>query len=267
MIRPIAIGWLAALLLHPAIGLAKQADPDSESSPLIEETEPRYEELSIDDKKDEKQARKMAALKNLEPGLGLGISSWGGDYTMQINASVGYYVLNWLQPGLELSYITDFGTSGIPDSFRILPFIRFVLFRGKAFAPYAMVAGGREFQWAGNYPVDAWIVGPGVGAYIAAGKHVVVNIQVLFLHYWYDDPRVVGYPDDSLYTDDNGGTYPCPDGHCDLDGWDPVVDQNGDAWLCEDLNTGDCVPEVNDKKDLDREWIYPIISLGVGFLF
>ena len=107
-----------------------------------------------------------------------------------------------------------------------------------------MVAGGREFQWAGDYPVDSWIVGPGVGAYIGAGKRIVINIEVLFLHYWYDDPRVVGWPDDSIYEDEDGNTYYCT-------GNQPET----------------CTTEVDDKKDRDREWIFPIISLGVGFLF
>jgi hypothetical protein len=269
IIRLSALGWLAALFIIPSLGLANQdnAEQERDSSIVVEETEYQYENLSLDEGPNKKEARKKAMLSNLEPGLGLGLSSWDGNFTMQINASLGYYVLNWLQPGLELSYITDFGTSGYPDSFRILPFLKFVFMRGKSFAPYVMAAGGREFQWAGDYPVNSWIVGPGVGAYIGAGKRIVINVEVLFLHYWYDDPRVVGYPDDSLYTDGNGDTYPCPDGHCDLDSWYPAEDQYGDSWLCESEDGDQCVPQVNDKKDRDRDWIFPIISLGVGFLF
>jgi hypothetical protein len=266
-IRPIAIGWLAALLIAPSLGLANQDDDaqDSETSVVIEETEYPYENLSLDEGPNEKEARKRKILSNLEPGFGLGISSWEGNFTMQLNASLGYYVLNWLQPGLELAYVTDFGSSNYPDSFRILPFLKFVFMRGKSFAPYVMAAGGREFQWAGAYPVHSWIVGPGVGAYIGAGKRIVINIEVLFLHYWYDNPRVVGYPDDSLYTHDNGNTYFCPDDQCNLDGW--VVPPLDDSLLCESLIGGTCVEQANDKKDRDREWIFPIISLGVGFLF
>ena len=266
-------GWLAALLICPSLALAARGNADAtgpenretESDTTLEVSEYEYEALPSNGDKKEKEEKKRAALKNLEPSFGLGISSWDDTYTMLISAAVGYYVLDWLQPGLELAYVTDFGSSNYPDSFRMLPFLKFVLMRGRSFAPYVMAAGGREWQWAGDYPVDAWIVGPGIGTYIGAGKKVVINIEVLFLHYWYDDPRVVGYPDDSLYQADNGNSYFCPDSECDLDDW--VVPPSDDSLLCDSLISGTCVEQADDKKDRDREWIFPIITLGVGILF
>lgn len=268
----ISAGWLAALLICPSLVLAAAGNADTTGSEgretgsdaTVEISEYEYEELSSAGDKQDKQDKKRAALKNLEPSFGLGISSWDDTYTMLISASLGYYVLDWLQPGLELAYVTDFGSSNYPDSFRMLPFLKFVLMRGRSFAPYVMAAGGREWQWGGDYPVDSWIVGPGIGAYIGAGKKIIINIEVLFLHYWYDDPRVVGYPDDSLYQADNGNSYFCPDDQCDLDDWrSPAGD---DSQLCESPG-GPCVNQVNDSKDRDREWIFPIITLGVGILF
>ena len=221
-----------------------EAEGAQEAEPLLE---PHVPGLEYADSNDPEPMEDMVDLKpfsrgDMEVGPVLGVAGFGGDYMMILGGMFAYYVVNHLAPGIEITYTTDFGSAGYADSVRMLPFLKFVILRSTSFAPYIFVAGGREFQWGSDFAVHSWILGPGFGAHVGVGKFAVLNLQVLFLHYWYDDPMVVRYRDSDIFTDETGKDFLCgSDGICDL--------------------------EVDDKKDLNREWIYPVLSIGVSFMF
>jgi len=224
---------------------------------------------------------KPFAKGDMEAGLGFGFAGYDSAYFMIVGGSFAYYVANRFAPGIEVSYGTDFGSSEIPDDLTLLPFAKFVILRSTKFAPYLIGQVGREFEFAGDNAVHSWIVGMGAGAHIGLGSHFMLKIEVTFQHHWYDDKRIRGYDDDSTYRGDDGYDYLCDSSDaCDLDGWvhdeEPVPGSTTEVYplLCnpEDTNyqagnTSGCVHAVDDKKDIDREWIYPIVSIGAAFSF
>lgn len=236
-------------------GLETDAETETEVEP---EAEPVLEEPYIppleDDRVDYDDDALEEALENIpdgkpfgkgdmELGVGLGMSGYGDQYYMMLGAAFGYYVINGLAPGIDINYTTDFGSTDFSDSITLLPFLKWVFYRSHKFSPYIIGGAGREFQWAGAFPVHSWLAGLGFGAHIGIGSHVVIKIQMMFLHHWYDDPMVKGWPDDKVFC----GNY---------------VDGNGD-------DTGILAPETctTENNDVNREWIYPIITLGVSFMF
>jgi hypothetical protein len=128
--------------------------------------------------------------------LGFGLGGWGGSgyFSLSVGASFAYYVAPRLAPGISLEYQTIFGDLKYPQSFTTLPYLKFVIIRSRAFAPYLIGVGGREFQWAGTddaekgyAAVGSWIAGGGVGAHIGMGGNFALNLQVLFLYYFFDE--------------------------------------------------------------------------------
>ncbi len=238
--------------------------------PEIEDDRVEYDDDALEDALEEVSDGKPFGKGEKELGIGLGMAGYGDNYYIGIGASFAYYVIKGLAPGLSLNYTTDFGSTEMADSITVLPYLKWVFFRSHKFSPYVVVDAGKEWQWAGQYPAHSWIAGAGFGAHIGIGKHVMINVSILFQHHWYDDPRVNEYPDDKVYTDDNGYDFWCGGlGTCNLDGWEYSVDtQNYITGLCEDPTDPDtCAEPISDKKDIEREWIYPIINLGVSIMF
>lgn len=206
---------------------------------------------------------KPFAKGDMEVGLGLG--GFGGSeyFVLGLGGTFAYYVVNRFAPGIDLSYTHTFSDRReYPDSLTTLPFLKFVIIRSTKFAPYVMVAGGRDFQWGGSSnptkgirAADAWIFGGGLGAHIGIGDHFAIKLQILALYYWYDDTRVSGFKD-SVFTE---------------------TDENGDkyAWVDDDYNVG-CDPNTeecyqyfkkDDWKDKDGELFFPLITIGFAFFF
>lgn len=132
--------------------------------------------------------------------LGFGLGGWGGNgyFSLAVGASFAYYVVPRLAPGLSIEYQTIFGDLEYPQSLTTLPFLKFVLIRSRAFAPYLVAAAGRDFQWAGTdnpengyAAVGSWIVGGGVGAHIGMGANFALNLEVLFLYYFFDETVII----------------------------------------------------------------------------
>ena len=134
----------------------------------------------------------------MELGFGLGGWGGGGDFTLSVGAAFAYYVVNGLAPGLQIDYQTTFSDFEYPQSFTLLPFLKYVFYRSHSFSPFLVVAGGREFQWAGTDDPDkgyaaigSWIAGGGPGVHIGFGRRFGLSIQVLFLYYFFDETAYV----------------------------------------------------------------------------
>jgi hypothetical protein len=237
--------------------------PVAPSEPLYEEDQPAPPEEDVPD-------GKPFAKGDMEPGLGLGFAGYSDTFYLIIAGSFAYYVVNRFAPGLEVHYGTDFGSAGIPDSVTLLPFVKFVILRSARFAPYLIALGGREFQFAGDYPAQSWIVGGGAGFHIGFGAHVAIKIQLTFQHHWFDDPKVQRYDDAHIVRDADGQEYYCQAGDCPVDEWDDDLWQGDTYFVCEDAanpTPETCAQPVSDRKDLTHQWIFPIISLGASFVF
>jgi len=147
------------------------------------------QDISLEDLPDDRPFAKG----DMELGLGLGGWGNGDQFTLTVGGTFAYYVVNRLAPGLQLNYQTSFGDLEYPQSITTLPFLKFVLIRSMKFAPYLIVAGGREFQWGGTdnpskgfKAVGSWIIGGGAGAHVGIGAHFALKLQVLALHYTFD---------------------------------------------------------------------------------
>jgi hypothetical protein len=169
---------------------------DDDYVPGMEETVPYDDQLAedaepIDD-------GKPFAKGDME--LGIGIVAGGGGYfgsstfVLGAGGAFAYYVVNRLAPGIQLQYVHVFSEYEYPDDFRVLPFLKFVIVRSTKFAPYLVLAGGRDFEWGGTdnpakgFPaVSSWLLGGGAGAHIGLGARASMNIQLLALYHWFDE--------------------------------------------------------------------------------
>lgn len=190
---------IGVLLVASMTALAEESAPESVDEEIAPESvdrealteEPTMEELPVvDDRPFGRGAMEISA--------SLGGAGWGGDFTLSIGASFAYYVINGLAPGLDVQYETTFSDLEYPQSFTLLPFIKYVFYRSIRFSPYVVVAGGREFQWAGTdnpakgySAIDSWIVGGGPGVNIGLNRRFGLSIEVLFLYYFFDESAYV----------------------------------------------------------------------------
>lgn len=214
-------------------------------SPSVQDTVPRdgaYED-EAQSGQEEPPDTEPYAKGDMEAGVGLGAYGNGTDFYLSVGGLFAYYVVARLAPGLDLQYTTVFSDYDYPDSFTLLPFLKFVIMRSTRFAPYVVATGGREFQWGGDYKTDAWIAGGGVGAHIGIVEHFAIKVQLLLLYYWYDNTRVYGYKDSHVAEDETGQYI---EGTCD-----------GQP----------CRIYVDDEKDLAAELVFPVITVGMAFTF
>jgi len=219
----------------PGIGV-----PEEDTVPYDDQLE--EEDPHVDD-------GKPFAKGDIELGLGLGGFGSSEYFVLSVGGSFAYYVVNRLAPGIDINYMHVFSDDyEYPDSFTLLPFLKFVIIRSAKFAPYLIAAGGREFQWGGSTnPIkgireaDAWILGGGAGAHIGLGEHFALKLQLLALYYWYDDQKVIGVKD-SEFGEDGTAT----------------IESGGKTYL---------VDESDDGNDLDGELFFPLITIGFAVFF
>jgi hypothetical protein len=274
---------------EPVVAETNEAEPD-----VAKDTETAEVDLSqypeAGDGTDEEEEDLPFAKGDMEAGLGFGLAGNGDVFYLGVGLEYAYYVIDRLAPGISLLYTHIFSdqeyTSGnssfsieYPDSFRILPFLKFVIMRSRSVAPYIIVTGGYEFEWGGDTAVNAGILGGGAGVHVGLGKHVAINIELLGLHYWYEETKIYGFTDGTLprhevAEGELGDTYWCPE--CDnplADDYvatddDFVVKAPGTDGKRYNCTNGDNNCEyVDDDKDQDREWHFPLITIGVSFFF
>jgi hypothetical protein len=198
---------------------------------------------------------------DMELGLGLGLAGGSEVFYLGLGGAFAYYVVNRLAPGIDLQYTKIFSDFEYPDSFRLLPFLKFVILRNARFAPYLIVAGGHEFQWGGSQnptkgvrETDAWIFGGGAGAHIGLGEHFAIKIQLLALYYWYTQKKIFGL-DDTWFDDE-------------LDG-EAVAFVDDGLKPCDEGDPG-CTSYYSrsgDTKDRDGELFFPLVTIGMAFFF
>ena len=164
-----------------------------------------------------------------------------------------------------------------PESMTFLPFVKYVVTQ-KRVAPYLFVTGGYEVEWGADNATNAWILGLGGGVHIRVAERFTVNVELGALHYWYANKKVYWYPDEDILRIENSGVHvhgpscrnadDCLDLAADItqEGQIVVVDSEGNRFLCNDA--ANCEPlDLKDKKDVDREWYFPLVSIGFSVHF
>jgi hypothetical protein len=235
---------------------------DDDYVPGMEEATVPYDDQLPPEEDEEIDDGKPFAKGDIELGLGLGGYGSSDFFVLSIGGSFAYYVVNRLAPGIDINYMHVFSDDyEYPDSFTLLPFLKFVIIRSTKFAPYLVLAGGREFQWGGSSDpekgvreADAWILGGGAGAHIGLGEHFALKIQLLALYYWYDNTKIIGV-DDSWFDDTNNG--------------ETAAFVTDDGQPCDDGDP-DCTGvyyKSQDRKDLSGELFFPLITIGFAVFF
>jgi hypothetical protein len=242
---------------------------------------------------------------DMEGILGFSLGGDGDVNYLGFSGKFAYFVIDRLAPGIELRYTNIVGEGSEPygyaDSITLLPLLKFVLTR-KQVAPYIFVNGGYEWQWGARSAANAWILGFGGGVNVSVTKHVMINVELAAEHYWYTKKKIYWYKDSDLahrqddssakiYKDDCSSSAadvaaamampgdpaaPKVCGPADIpDNFQPaegggeyaLTDSEGNEYYCNDdgVCTGDAT--FKDKKDVDREWFFPLISVGVTIAF
>lgn len=269
--------------VSPDAGVPESADagepePEEVEEPVLEEPfvpdveieddaydDDDYQDDALQEALDNLPDGKPFAKGDIELGLGLGAGGSGDYFQLSVGGAFAYYVVNRLAPGIDLHYTHIFSSDWeYPDSFTVLPFLKFVMLRSTKFAPYLILAGGRDFQWGGSddwgkgvQAMAAWILGGGAGAHIGLGRHVALKIQLLALYYWYDETKIVGV-DDSWYNDELPETGEQV----------ALIDENDKP--CDEGQEGcnSYLSKSNDAgKDRDGKLFFPVISIGIAFMF
>ena len=253
------------------------ATPEGPPPPEVEVAAPEVEE--------EEPPQLMYAKGDMDTTVGISLSGDGNVNYLGFSAAYAYYLRDRLAPGVKISYTTVLGESdtdyGYSESFTLLPLLKFVLSR-KQVAPYIFATGGYEWQWGSRSAANAWILGLGGGVNVAVSKRVMINIELAALHYWYIKKKVYWYKDSDLLTLQDGSAKifkeSCESSNdCGADdiaddfeaeeGQYVFEDPDGNTYLCQDEETCGEDAVFSDKKDKDREWFFPLISVGVTIAF
>lgn len=241
-----------------------------------------------------------------EAALGLATAGSGDYFYFGASALYAYYVVKGLAPGIEVQYAHIFSDEDYPDAMSLMPFLKYAFTMSETVAPYLLLGGGRQFEWGVDesfHKADSWFLSGGIGAHIGLGEQWAIKIQVLFNHHWYDGTKVYQRPDKEFFKDGYGEQVWCGEGetcdsptaenvrysddppstanpaYCDSDfvagSKDPAEQEKESAFigcmtgrsqLC-DASTGKCRPIRSDAGDKKREWIYPVITFGLSYVF
>ena len=101
-------------------------------------------------------------------------------FAMTLGGKVGYYVLPGLEPGLDTS--VTFGPD-VHIQIDLLPYVRWIIWRGYPFAPFVKVQSGRIFLF--DAP-DMTPVGGGAGAVIFFTRNLGLQAEVLLFRLFPD---------------------------------------------------------------------------------
>jgi hypothetical protein len=263
--------------ISPDAGVPESADagepePEEVEEPVLEEPfvpdveieddaydDDDYQDDALQEALDNLPDGKPFAKGDIELGLGLGGGGGSGYFRFAVMGTFMYYVVNHFAPGIRLVYSKTFHDDyDYPHALLALPLAKVVLIRSRRFAPFLLAGAGREFQWGGAAnsekgveAVGAWLVAMGGGAHIGIGSRFFIKIQIEAHHYWWDDTRVYGFPDDMFTeTTENGEKY---------FQFDPACDPSTQSCLAKF--------EEDDMDDKEREWFFPLITVGFSILF
>ncbi len=97
------------------------------------------------------------------------------------------------------------------------------------------------------------IFGGGAGAFICLGEHLLIKFELSALNYWYDETKIYSL-DDGIFdqTDDDGNKFALLDRD-----YKPCTGDQG----CYEYR------ESDDTDDKDSEFLFPLITVGMVFLF
>jgi hypothetical protein len=239
-----------------------------------------------------------------EAALGLATAGSGDYFYFGASGLYAHYVIKGLAPGIEVQYAHVFSDYDYPDSLSLMPFLKYAFSISETVAPYLLLGGGRQFEWGVKEAfraADSWFLGGGIGAHIGLGAQWAIKLQVLFLHHWYDGTKVYGSRDSEVFRDVYNNQYWCQSEDCPFaqSAQNPpadVTDPTRPHWVASaydsnDVNcttaytdeaerkacemaaykvcdsSGKCYERTSDQSDAKREWIYPVITFGLSFVF
>ena len=158
--------FLILVLLMSAPSAAMAEEPDE---PGLDRSRPRHEAAGA-----AQQQRPFGQhTMNASFALGLGV---GQGTAFGLGGSFGYFVLDGLEPGLDLE--ASFG-SDQATVISVLPYLRWVPWRSYSFSPYLKVQGGRWFVI--DYP-DLSVVAGGGGVVLFLSRNAGVQLEVMAVH-------------------------------------------------------------------------------------
>lgn len=246
------------------------------AAPPPEPVTPQVDESLFPDAKEEEQ-RLPFAKGDMEAGFGLGLAGDGRETYLGVSGRYAYYIINRFAPGIDIQYTHIFVDESLgydyPQSLVLLPFAKFVITR-KNVAPFIKATFGYNIEWGVDHAVNAWIVGFGGGVHIRVGKMFAINLELTALHYWYSNTKIYWYKDSEVYSEvETGGKVLCKDpAHCpELGENDPLPEgsleltKGDNRYHCP--NPAQCPGIPGDKKDRDREWFFPLITIGFSVFF
>jgi hypothetical protein len=109
---------------------------------------------------------------SMNAGFAFGLGSGMGGTTIALDAHFGYFVLPGLEPGLDAG--VTFGSGDYPTVGRLLPYVRWVIWRSWTISPYLKVQGGRWF--VSDHP-DVSPLGGGGGLVFFLSRMLAVQLE------------------------------------------------------------------------------------------
>lgn len=130
---------------------------------------------------------------SIDLGLILGIST-GHETSFTFGATGGYFVLNGLEPGLQIEVTVS---SANPTVTSLLPFLRWIIWRSYPVSPYLKIQGGRWF--ISDYP-DVSTLGGGGGLVFFFSSQAGLQVEGMVYRLFPD----TACPNDSCLTSNFG---------------------------------------------------------------
>lgn len=175
MTRLMLTPLLVVLLAGTAMARPARSAPPLPDEPFIELADARARLLH---RVRPKQADRLEPFgqHTMNAGFGLGLGRSDGGFSMGIGGTFGYFVIDGLEPGVDLS--VTFGEDD-PVVVSLMGYLRWVFWRAYPFSPFLKVQGGRWFIT--DWP-DISVVGGGGGFVYFLSRWAGLQAEVLVLH-------------------------------------------------------------------------------------
>lgn len=209
---------------------------------------------------------------DMEMALNLAMAGGGNDFYFGVGGTYAYYVIKKLGLGIDVQYNhlfsdSDFGYTQ-PHALTFLPFLKYVVLQTKNASPYIFVTGGYRAEFGSDVSVNAWILGGGGGVHVGLTDRFAINIQLMALHYWYSGRKVYEFKDSKFVEDEMEEVPTDPDNPDSPTEMVPTGDRffvgcgdPSDRETCRKFSNSD------DKNDVEKEWFFPLITIGLTYYF
>ncbi len=177
MTRLMLTPLLVVLLAGTAMARPARSAPPLPDEPFIELADARARLLH---RVRPKQADRLEPFgqHTMNAGFGLGLGRSDGGFSMGIGGTFGYFVIDGLEPGVDLS--VTFGEDD-PVVVSLMGYLRWVFWRAYPFSPFLKVQGGAWFIPDEAYS-DVGLVGFGGGGALFVTSHLAVIFEGMALY-------------------------------------------------------------------------------------